>query len=164
MSDDQILTDISRQLEDIKALLTKGVNALQIIAGCQTKALAMAEERAQARATAPAASSPAPKGDTLTTTGYVSRCGQKMKDGKPQLTKKEGRIWFVELDNGFKASVFREQQYKLLENAAGARRPVIIEYIESGQYKNIESIKFGAVQPPPAGGAAKSDPTEGDDW
>lgn len=102
----------------------------------------------------------APKGDILTVTDTVASFGIAIGvDGQPKLTKpkapKEGedpkprrKYWNLNLSGGFAAKVFSESQAKRCATAFETGASLIVEYIQSGNYANIESVKVAAGAPP----------------
>lgn len=79
------------------------------------------------------------KGPVMTVTGLVATLG----DEKTAKNNKQYRSF--KLDNGFVANAWSDRGMDIVFRAYGERLPVVIEFIESGKFKNIESIRLGAT-------------------
>ena len=133
---------------------------LKILAACERTAAAterladVAEEQRHERKSKPApteqparSTSREPKGDILTVTGSVLHFGLYCgRDGEPKTTKKGNQYWQVKLSSGFEAMVFSSTQAATCKKAYDEDRPLIVDYVISGKYSNIEDVRMGAAQ------------------
>lgn len=138
---------------------------LKILAACErstaaTERLAdIAEEQRHERKSKPAQTSEQAatrsvtreqKGDILTVTGNVLHFGLYCdRYGEPKTTKKGNQYWQLKLASGFEAMVFSSSQAATCQKAFDEDRPLIVDYIISGKYSNIEDVRLGAMPPRP---------------
>lgn len=134
---------------------------LKILAACERSAAAterladIAEEQRHERKSKPALTSEQaatrsvtrePKDDILTVTGNVLHfglcCG---RDGEPKTTKKGNQYWQLKLSSGFEAMVFSTTQAATCQKGFDEDRPLIVDYVISGKYSNIEDVRLGAM-------------------
>lgn len=101
-----------------------------------------------------------PKGDILTVTGNVLHFGLYCgRDGEPKTTKKGNQYWQLKLSSGFEAMVFSSSQAATCQKGFDEDRPLIVDYVISGKYSNIEDVRLGAG--PARAVAAVEDDDEG---